>query len=258
MEGSVEPEHSKGGDMLDLIQRREQIIRRIRKLPDVAMSRIEEVVVELEQARSELPKVFAHDNAVQRDEGRSCLMEGCVEPQHSRVWPHAPIHKLSEHGTYIVTAGTLHKLHLFRGDERLDLLEAKLLELAEQYGWQLEAWAVFSNHYHFIAHAGSTARKLQDLLSHLHTATATAINELDRECERQVWHNFWDTELTIETSYLARLHYVHTNAVKHGLVKVANQYRWCSAAWFERTATPAQVKTIYSFGLSRVRVFDDF
>ena len=89
---------------------------------------------------------------------------------------------------------------------------------------------MFSNHYHFVARATANATKLKDMLSHLHTATATEINRLDKEPERQVWHNFWDTELTIETSYLARLHYVHTNAVKHNLVQVANQYRWCSAA----------------------------
>jgi len=46
--------------------------------------------------------------------------------------------------------------------------------------------------------------------------------------------------------------------VKHGLVAVANQYRWCSAAWFEQVASPAQVKTIYSFKTDRVNVIDDF
>ena len=240
-------------------QFREQLIRRIRKLPESAWPRIEEVVVELERTRSLLPTVLSDDWAARKNSGEPPLsMEGCVEPQHSRIWPHAPIHKLSEHGTYIVTAGTYHKQHFFRGDERLDLLEGKLLELANQYGWQLEAWAVFSNHYHFVARAGVQAGVLKDMLSHLHAATALVINRLDKEAGRQVWHNFWDTELTIETSYLARLHYVHANAVKHRLVTVANQYRWCSAAWFERTATPAQVKTIYSFGLSRVRVFDNF
>ena len=75
---------------------------------------------------------------------------------------------------------------------------------------------------------------------------------------RQVWFNFRDTELTFEESYFARLNYVHHNAVKHGLVSVANQYRWCSAAWFERTATSAQVKTVYSFNYDRVSVEDDF
>jgi putative transposase len=75
---------------------------------------------------------------------------------------------------------------------------------------------------------------------------------------RVVWFQYWETQLTHERSHRARLNYVHQNAVHHGLVPVANQYRWCSAAWFERVATPAKVKTIYGFKINRVRVEDDF
>ena len=49
-----------------------------------------------------------------------------------KEWPHAPVHRISEHGTFIVTAGTLHKQHFFLGAERLDLLEGKLLEEAHR------------------------------------------------------------------------------------------------------------------------------
>jgi hypothetical protein len=97
-------------------------------------------------------------------------------------WPHAPLHQLSEAGTFFVTAGTYQKQHHFRGPQRL----------------------------------------------------------------------------TYQKSYLARLRYTHENAVKHGLVRVANQYPWCSAAWFERTATPAQVKTIYRFKIDKLNVYDDY
>jgi len=51
---------------------------------------------------------------------------------------------------------------------------------------------------------------------------------------------------------------VHQNPVTNGLVRVANQYRWCSAGWFERTASPAQVKTVYRMKIDRVKVVDDF
>ena len=68
-------------------------------------------------------------------------------------WPHAPMHRLSEYGTYIVTAGTYQKQHWFRGADRLDLLESTLLRVMKKFGWRLEAWAAFSNHYHFVAHA---------------------------------------------------------------------------------------------------------
>ena len=47
-------------------------------------------------------------------------------------WPHAPVHRLSEHGTFIVTASTLNRHHYFRGAESLTMLESKLLELAKR------------------------------------------------------------------------------------------------------------------------------
>jgi putative transposase len=176
----------------------------------------------------------------------------------AKDWPHAPLHRLSEHGTYIVTAGTLNKEHHFNTVQRLDRLQDKLLKLARQYGWQLEAWAVFSNHYHFVGHSQVGSDKLNDFLGQLHCETAGFVNDLDDAIDRQVWCNFWETRLTFERSYLARLKYVHHNPVKHRLVAVANQYPWCSAAWFERTAKPAQVKTIYSFKIDKIKVNDDF
>jgi putative transposase len=180
------------------------------------------------------------------------------EASGQRDWPHAPLHRLSEQGTYIVTAGTYEKAHFFRGADRLNHLEGSLLSLAKEAGWQVEGWAVFSNHYHFVAHAGPGCVKLSTLVQKLHGCTAREVNKHDGEEGRQVWFNYWDTQLTFEKSYLARLNYVHQNAVKHGIVRVANEYKWCSAAWFERTASPAQVKTIYYLKTDRVKVEDDF
>jgi hypothetical protein len=39
---------------------------------------------------------------------------------------------------------------------------------------------------------------------------------------------------------------------------VANQYPWCSARWFERTARPAQIETIYRLKVDRLTVPDNF
>jgi putative transposase len=96
------------------------------------------------------------------------------------------------------------------------------------------------------------------MLRKLHAKLAYWVNKLDNTPGRQVWFNYRDTRLTYEKSYLARLHYTHANAVHHKLVEVSNQYPWCSATWFERTATPAQVKTIYSFPIDSVQVEDEF
>jgi len=173
-------------------------------------------------------------------------------------WPHAPVHRLSEAGTFMVTAGTLGKAHHFRGDDRLTILQDTLLQLADRYGWMLQAWAIFSNHYHFIANSPVEAASLPKFLGHLHAVTATAVNKLDGTPGRKVWFQYWDTKLTYEKSYFARLKYVHDNSVKHGLVTLPTDYQWCSASWFERTADPAFVKTVNSFKTDLLRIADDF
>ncbi len=177
------------------------------------------------------------------------------------AWPHAPTHKLGKAGTYFVTAATYQKIHYLKGSERLAVLQRGLLSVAQEFKWQMEAWAVFSNHYHFVAHSPDgedTAESLSKMIAKLHKKMARWVNKLDH-CEgRQVWHNFRETQLTFESSYLARLNYVHQNPVKHGLVAQAALYPWCSAAWFERAASPAQVKTIYNFDVNKPRVYDEF
>jgi putative transposase len=179
--------------------------------------------------------------------------------RNSRIpWPHAPVHRLGERGVFIVTAGTFNKQHFFSDGPNLRMLHHALLKLAHDYEWRLEAWAVFPNHYHFIAVSPSDAQTLAALLSELHSRTAIALNRTDGTAGRKVWHNYRETRLTHQRSYFARLNYVHQNPVKHGLVRLANQYPYGSAAWFERTATHAQIQTIYGMKIDRVQVYDDF
>ena len=166
-------------------------------------------------------------------------------------WPHTPVHRLSENAVYIVTAGTFCKKQFFDNEQKRDMMEHFLLSYAKRYSWQLEAWAIFANHYHFVARGNQSSTNLGELIQQLHYDSASELNRHDNQPGRQVWYNFWDTKLTHQYSYLARLNYVHQNAVKHGLALVANQYRWCSAAWFERVASAAQV-------IDKVNVYDDF
>jgi REP element-mobilizing transposase RayT len=103
-------------------------------------------------------------------------------PNSGTPWPHAPSHQLSEGGTYFVTAGTYLKAHYFRGADRLAVLHRGLLTVARDYGWLFEAWAVFSNHYHFVSHSppnAPVASSLPEMLSTLHVKTAKWVNKLD-------------------------------------------------------------------------------
>ena len=112
-----------------------------------------------------------------------------VEKQRTD-WPHAPLHRISEAGTYIVTASMLDKSHIFKGADRLDYLRGELLSQLSDAGWILEAWAVFSNHYHFIAHAQKGSELLSKVLGELHRSTSLHVNQLDRSQGRQTWFEF--------------------------------------------------------------------
>jgi putative transposase len=175
-----------------------------------------------------------------------------------RDWPHSPVHRLSEAGTFMVTAGTYRKVALFNTSARLDFLCQTLFDLAEKYGWQLQAWAVFPNHYHFVAVSPPASGTLRRFIQHFHSVTAKRINADDATPRRQVWFEYWDTRLSFEKSYLARLRYVHQNAVHHGLVREATLYPWCSAGWFTRTANIAFQRTLGGFHGKGIKVPDDF
>ena len=79
-------------------------------------------------------------------------------------WPHSPLH-LFEPGThYMVTASTLHKQSIFNTAEKLTLLRRSLFEVMLAYGWELEAWALFSRHYHFVARSPQGTVSLTQLI----------------------------------------------------------------------------------------------
>ena len=158
----------------------------------------------------------------------------------------------------MVTAGTYLKQPTFRRTERLDYLCDLLFSLAEKYQWQLQAWAVFPNHYHLVALAGPEAPPLTAWIRHLHSVAAIQANRWDRTPGRKVWFQYWETPLSFPRSYFARLRYVHGNAVHHGIVAEPSLYPWCSAGWFLRRASRSLYDRIMSMKTDRVKVEDDF
>lgn len=124
--------------------------------------------------------------------------------------------------------------------------------------WQLQAWALLSNHYHFIAASPEDPGTLRRFLAKLHMTTAKKLNEWDGTPGRKVWYQFWDSYITFERSYLARLNYVHHNPVHHGVADDALEYRWCSARWFSENAPSALAATVEICKIDQLEVKDDF
>ena len=179
-----------------------------------------------------------------------------LEPPGS--WHHSPSHVFHPDMIYFVTAGTYNKEHFFRSPERLALLQESLFHNLSSHGWRLLAWAILSNHYHFIAESPGDARSLKVMLQSFHSWTSKQLNRMDAAPGRKVWFQYWDTCLTYERSFFARLNYVNNNPVKHGVVATAEQYPYCSMGWSRSFAEPAYRRKVESFPYDRVHVEDRF
>jgi putative transposase len=175
-----------------------------------------------------------------------------------KVYLHNPPHYFVPNAMYMVTGAILHKQHLLREDGRKEFFMRILFEKAGTLNWQLEAWAVLHNHYHFIAQAPENSTTLAKLIRQVHSITAIQINRWDNISGRQVWQNYWDTCITYEKSYLARLRYVHENPVKHGIVENAADYPYCSYRWFIEQGTNDLKEQVVNQQIDNVNVFDDF
>ena len=173
-------------------------------------------------------------------------------------WPHGPPHRLSEQGAYMITCGTYGKAHFLNTPEKLDVFSGLFFNCIAEAAWDLHAWAILSNHYHFIASSPSDPGTLRRMISKLHTLSARELNMRDRQPKRKVWFQYFDSHITFTNSYLPRLKYVHHNPVHHGVLANAENYPWCSASWFERTARPGFRRTVEGFKTDALSLRDDF
>jgi putative transposase len=171
---------------------------------------------------------------------------------------HGPAHWLFEPGLYIITAGTYRKLPHLDTPARLDFFQKSLFQYADEFGWDLRAWAVLANHYHFVAASPTEARTLRRFLGKLHMKTAEQLNLWDNEPAEKSGFNFG----TATSHMRARIWRDSITFTKiewrHGAIPLAENYKWCSAAWFARNAPPAFVKTVQAFKIDQINVPDDF
>ena len=126
--------------------------------------------------------------------------------------------------------------------------------MCERIQLELARLAVLANHYHFVAASPPDPQTLRKFLGKLHMQTAKQLNTGTKSVVL-IWGR---GHITFERSYLARLNDVHHNPAWHGVVPLAEDYKWCSASWFARNVPPAFVNMVKSFKIDRVQVPDEF
>lgn len=171
---------------------------------------------------------------------------------------HGPPHLFIPRAIYMITGSTLYKQKFFNTEIKRSYLHKVLHEKASELEWNLEAWAILCNHYHFVARAPEDANTLTSLIRSVHSITARYVNAIDKKPGRRIWHSFWDKCISSEKAYLARLHYVHLNPVKHGLVEKPEDYPFSSYKWFTEKADIEYQREVLSQSVIGLKVEDDF
>ncbi|MCK5646082.1 MAG: transposase [Anaerolineales bacterium] len=173
-------------------------------------------------------------------------------------YTHNPPHLFIPRTIYMITGSTLYKQKFFNTEIKRAYLRKVLHEKASELEWNLEAWAILYNHYHFIARASEDADTLTSLIRSVHSITARYVNAFDKKPGRRIWHNYWDKCISSERDYLARLQYVHFNSVKHGLVENPEEDLFSSyKSFIEKSGIEFQ-REVFSQSTDELDVEDDF
>ena len=111
-----------------------------------------------------------------------------------------------------------------------------------------------------MANAPENAETLSKMISEMHRFTALWIKKNVPEAinAKIIMYNYWDSCITYESSYFARLNYIWYNPTKHGYVENAEE--WSFGSYFERIKAEKRELEILKekYPCNRVKVKDDF
>ena len=172
--------------------------------------------------------------------------------------PHSPPHRELENGTYMITGGTYNKIKIFDTPDKLTLLQNIIFDTVRKFNFHLEGWAIMNNHYHLVLSFQDETTSFKKFISTTHGISAMELNKLDNMPGRKIWHNYWESKISFQKSYYARLNYVNKNPQHHGIAENAEYYNWCSEAYYKHHLDPAFTKTVDSFKFDKINVLDEF
>jgi putative transposase len=148
--------------------------------------------------------------------------------------PHQPPHLALDQSLYLLTAACYEHRHHMHTPERRQTVLDMLFEWFIQYGMEIHAWVVLSNHYHLLVHV-TQFKALGKIFQRVHGRTSHDWNEQDQKQGRKVWYRYSDRFIRSERHYYVTLNYIHYNPVKHKLVTSPYDWTTSSLHWYLET-----------------------
>jgi putative transposase len=162
-----------------------------------------------------------------------------------KTYKHNPPHLFAPNAKYMITGAIYRKLPFLKAPEAKRHLLETLFKGCEKYNWSVEDWVILDNHYHVMLNGPDSALNLSKLINEVHKFTALwikkniimecrngidTVNALQKPLHKttKIFHNYWDSCITYERSYFARLNYIYFNPVKHNYTANAEEYEFGS------------------------------
>ena len=103
---------------------------------------------------------------------------------------------------------------------------------ADKLDWNIDDWVFLDDHHHLMLESpeteanGPMPKTIAEFINNFHRFSALRIRSSYNDLKRikNIFYNYWDTCITYERSYFARLNYLYYNPVKHDYVKDPADY----------------------------------
>jgi putative transposase len=176
-----------------------------------------------------------------------------------KIYAHTPPHLYQACAKYFITASTYGRKRLL-DDPAKERLFSSLLRACDKYGWKLDDWVILDNHYHIMTTAPNAEVNLSTFVAEYHKFAALFVKKNNAAARNvpKIFNNYWDTCITYENSYFARLNYIYCNPVKHNYVKNAEEYPWGSF-YFRHRSDGAYIEGLMKkFPFDEVKIEDAY
>lgn len=177
-----------------------------------------------------------------------------------KTYRHNPPHLFVPNAKYFITSGTYHKQYYLQSRQAKEILIDSIIRGFTDQNWLVEDWVILDNHYHVIVNASEEAARLSKIMQTIHKFSSNILSKSIPELRiiKKIWHNYWDTCLTYEKSYYARIHYLWFNPVRHGCVDNPEKWEYGSYYYRIKEGKNNVNKIIKEYPIDKIKVKDDF
>lgn len=177
-----------------------------------------------------------------------------------KEYKHNPPHLFLPNTKYFITGSTYHRKHYLNGDEPKYALFESMKKGFTNKDWIIEDWVILDNHYHLMVNSPQDSTELGYIIKEIHKFNALWIkkNIQSARNEEKIWYNYWDTCITYEKSYFARLNYIWFNPVKHGYTD--DPEKWIHGSYYYRMKNEKEYldKILKGYPFDKLKIDDEF